>query len=111
MADAREIADVRENTDERDEEGTWSNSQISDLVDLGGVFAASATIWRRKAASYADLVDVSEAGASHAFSDLYKNALDMANKFDALVASGADVEPPGSSGHARVKVIDRAYTE
>jgi len=109
MADASQIAEVRENTDERNSEGTWSDPQLGDIIDAAGdVLTASAIIWRRKAAIYADLVDVSEAGASHAFSDLHRSALEMAAQFTSAagIATGA-----GSAGRAKVKVIDRAYGE
>lgn len=104
MASASEIAEVRENTDERTQEN-WSDPQISDLIDASGVNTASAIIWRRKAAAYAKLVDVSEAGSSHAFSDLQGKAIKMAETFEASAAVSEDV------GRAKVKVIDRAYRE
>jgi hypothetical protein len=106
MATPEQIAEVRENVDER-EDTNWADQAISALVDAAGsVLSASAIIWRRKAAMYADLVDVSEAGASHAFSDLHKNALTMADKFDAanqIELSATTVQ------RVKVKVIDRAY--
>lgn len=44
--------------------------------------ATAANIWNQKAAAYAGLVDVSESGSSRKFSDLYKNALAMAKKYE-----------------------------
>jgi hypothetical protein len=107
MATPDQIAEVRRNTDERVDEN-WGDPAISALIDVGSVSSASAVIWRQKAAQYADLVDVSEAGASHAFSDLHKNALTMAGQYDAQY----QVEVQASTGgRAKVKVIDRAYND
>lgn len=85
MATADDIAVVRLNVDEPTDT-MYSDSVIAGLIDSGSVASASATIWRWKAASYAKLVNVSEAGASHSNSDLSKNALAMAAKFAAEVA-------------------------
>jgi hypothetical protein len=86
VAEASDIAAVRENTAEPDETN-FTDVEISALIDLYGIDVASATIWTRKAAEYADLVDVSEAGSTHKFSDLHKNALEMAGVFTAAEAS------------------------
>lgn len=96
MATEAEIAQVRLNTHEPTAE-TWSDIQISSLIDDRGISDASAEIWRTKAAQYAELVDVSEAGSSHSFSDLQTKALEMARQFSTS----------GSSGAAKVKVIER----
>lgn len=47
---------------------------------------AAASIWRGKAAQYAELVNVSESGSSRSLGDLHKNALAMANMYDAKLA-------------------------
>lgn len=97
MATAAEVAEVRENTNEPTEE-TYSDSYVEALVDSGTVASASAVIWTRKAAVYAELVDTSEAGASLKLSDLHKNALTMATKF------GAEAGVVVASGVGRAKV-------
>lgn len=101
MATDLEIADVRQNVDEPRDSQDYTNTVISVLVDDLGVNGASAEIWRKKAASYAKLVNVSEAGSSHAFSDLQDNALKMAKEYEAK-STGSTV------GRAKVKVIERA---
>jgi hypothetical protein len=101
MATQPEIEEVRANTDEPNDTN-WSDTDLEELIDSDGVNGASSIIWRRKAASYAKLVDTSEAGASHAFSDLHKNALQMMERFELLAVSGSAV-----AGRAKVKVIDR----
>lgn len=97
MATAAEVAEVRENTNEQTEE-TYSDSYVGALVDAGSVASASAVIWTRKAAAFAELVNTSEAGASRSLSDLHKNALAMATKFEGLAA------PAGTVGIGRAKV-------
>lgn len=110
MVDASQIAEVRENTDERDDE-TWSDAAISELIGAtGSVNVTSAIIWRRKAAKWAELVDVSEAGASNAFNALMQKALDMAAQYD--LAAIVDAETSGSAvTRVKVKVIDRPYVD
>lgn len=88
MATAADVQTVMENVNEPDTE-TYSDEYISALVDAGSVASASAVIWKRKAASYAELVNVSEAGASRSMSDLHKNALTMAKTFETEAAGGS----------------------
>jgi len=104
MADVTEVAEVRKNTDEPDED-PYGDLYIDGLIDALGVAGASATLWRKKAASYAKMVNVQEAGSSHAFSDLLKNALQMVDVWQS--SSDAEAEIAGASGRAVVKVIIR----
>lgn len=78
MASAGDILQVRRNTNEPDTSGTYSDSVLSNMIDELGLEGASAAIWSEKAATYAELVDTTEAGASHKFSNLHQNALRMA---------------------------------
>jgi len=100
VATEEQIAEVRQNTNEPTEE-TFDDVYVESLIDSGGVEKASAIIWRKKAAKFAELVDVEEAGARHDFSDLQKNALKMAEVFDAGVVA------PITINRTRVKVIER----
>lgn len=100
MATAGDIRTVRQNIDEPTEE-SYDDELIAALIDAGGIDVASATIWRRKAAGYATLVSVSEAGASHSFGELYKNAISMAEVFSKPVTAAA------TSRAAVVTKIDR----
>jgi len=104
MATAAEVAQVRLNTNEATED-TYTDEAIEELIDAGGVEYASATIWEHKASMYVTSVDVTEAGASHKFSDLFKNASAMAKYWrDRMpVDDAAD-----TSGHPRVKKIVRS---
>jgi hypothetical protein len=100
MATTSEIAEVRQNVDEPTDQ-SFTDNYISDLVDEHGINGTSAIIWRKKAGDLAKLVNVSEAGASHSFSDLHRNALAMAKVYE---DKDSQVE---SSDRARVKTIAR----
>lgn len=56
-----------------------ANSDEDGTLNLDRAVAAA---WRRKAASYARMMDVSESGSSRKMSDLHKNALAMAGTYD-----------------------------
>lgn len=81
MANASDIDAVRRNTGELTSTD-YDDEAIDVLVDSLGIAGASAAIWREKGAKFAGLVDVSESGASHKYSDLHKNALAMAKTWD-----------------------------
>lgn len=88
MATPEEIAAVRSFTNEPMDPP--SDADIGMLVDQYGVEGATSIVWQQKAAKYADMVNVSEAGASHSFSDLMDHALKMASKFAAEAGGGTD---------------------
>lgn len=101
MATVDEITQVRLNANVPDDVEPYTDSYISGLIDGLGVDKATASIWRSKAASVADLVDVTEAGASHKMSDLFKHYTAMADKWD-------DIDEEATSGTGpKVKVIER----
>lgn len=103
MASPGDIQQVRINTNEFGSD-PYPDQLISDKIDALGVAGASASMWEEKAGKYADLADVSEAGASHKFSDLSKNALAMWKHWtDQQV-----VEVPVAEGHPVVRVIERS---
>lgn len=103
MAVAGDIATVRLNINEP-EATTFTDVYIGELIDGSDVAGATATLWRQKAAIFSDLVTTSEAGASHAFSDLQKHALDMAGEWDAITEEATVT----SSGRVRVRKIVRS---
>jgi hypothetical protein len=51
MADVTEIAEVRRNIDEQGDE-KFDDVYVGSIVDTHGVTAASAILWREKAAGY-----------------------------------------------------------
>jgi alpha-glucuronidase len=103
MATPEQIMQVRVNTNTVSDTVLWTDTLLGGLIDAHGVNEASAQVWEAKAASYAELVDVSEAGASRKMSDLHKHALTMAKTWrdkDAVLI----VE---STGRAKVHPIGR----
>lgn len=62
----------------------------------------AATIWREKAAQYAGLVDIKEGNSDRKLSQLYKQAMDMAARYDEEV-SVVDTTRHG----ARTRKIER----
>ena len=107
MATPEQVAGVRENTAES-EADHFEDDYIEALVDSQGVNGASATIWRKKAASYAELVDVEEAGSSHKFSQLHKNALEMVARFEELPDDGVILD---TGGRVKIRSIQRELRE
>lgn len=91
MADASDILEVRRNTAETEAESTYTDEVIGGYVDDLGVAGASAKVWEEKAAEYAELVNVSEAGSSHSFSDLHKHAVTSASYWSAKYTAESTV--------------------
>ena len=102
MASEADIDAVRDNTNEPKDTSEFTDEEIGALIDEYGVDVASATIWQRKAATYADLVDVTEAGATHKFSDLHKSALEFSAFY---TKKGAEVVTPVRSRPRVVKIV------
>lgn len=100
MATAADVAEVRVNVNEPTED-IYTDVAIGLLIDAGSVASASAAIWREKAGAYAEMADVSEAGASLKISDLYKRALEMA-EFYASEGGAAPVKARAKT-HAIVR--------
>ncbi len=105
MATADQILYVRYNAAVTDEV-TYTDEMIGDLIDAVGINGAIASLWEQKAASAASYVDVTEAGASHKFSDVYKNYIAQA-KYWRDMDGGTD-EETGVGGRVRVKKIVRS---
>jgi hypothetical protein len=99
MAEADDIALVRQMTDEHDDD-IWSDEAIAALIDDNGIDSTVLRIWREKAARYSTLVDVSEAGARRSMSQAFEHAQKMVDYW-----AGAVGGTP--SGRARVHKIDR----
>lgn len=105
MASASDITIVRGNTNEPTDAEPFTDAYIGELVDAEGVAGASATIWEQKAATYSSAVDVTEAGASHKFSDLFNNATKMATYWRKKQAE--DDAVVDLTGRVKVKKIER----
>lgn len=62
---------------------------------------AASRIWRMKASSYAEMVDISEAGSSRKNSDLFKNAQAMADHYEGESEEDPGVLEPGTYSTTR----------
>ncbi len=94
MATAEEILEVRQNTDEPTQDN-YSDIVISTLIDANGIDRASEKVWLRKAASWADEIDVSENGSSHSFGSLSSKAITLAKEFSTRADKATIVAPGG----------------
>jgi hypothetical protein len=93
MADAVTIADLRRLINEADDVEPWTDVYLSSRIDLwtGTINGLAATIWREKAAEYSELVDIQEGSSNRKLSQMYAQALKMAEGLDAgdvIVATG-----------------------
>lgn len=91
MANNDEYLRLRRMTGEADEAGSvYSNTDLDIFINdaAGDLNLAAAAIWREKAGNVADLVNMSEAGSSRSNSDLYKNAIDQAERYEAAAGAG-----------------------
>lgn len=96
MATAAEVASVRANTGQSNDD-VYADPEIAVLVDAAGsVEAASATVWRQLAAHYAKLTDIAEAGASHKYSLLYDRAMEQADFWEGRATNGNPLPRRGS---------------
>lgn len=90
MATTAQIAQLRSYINEPDNVEPWTDEKLGALIDAAkSVEAAAGDVWRGKASSYAELVDVQEGSSRRALSKLYEQALKMAASFDADAGGGA----------------------
>lgn len=87
MATPNEVLALRNMVAEPLDESPWTTDVLAGIIDgAASLNAAAAEVWRRKAALAADLVDVTEGTSSRKLGNLHKNALEMADMYDNLVA-------------------------
>lgn len=99
MATIAQLTDLRRRISEPDET-TYTDAYLSTRIDAEpDLDALAVLIWEEKASTYAELVDISEAGSSRKNGQLYKNALDMAAYYASKSDSAADAasELPGTT--------------
>lgn len=101
MADAEMIAELRRLIDEPTQD-PYTDLILSDRLDavLGDVQTLAGTLWREKAARFAGLIDVQEGNSNRKMSQLYTQALKMADSFG-IGISVTTVRP------ARTRKIER----
>jgi hypothetical protein len=69
---------------------TYTDSLLGGMIDDLGMEAAVRQVWLEKAASVAELVDITESGSSRSFSKLRDAYLGMASS-----VGGSDTTPTG----------------
>lgn len=107
MATADEIAELRLLIADTDSANyKYTDTYLSDLIDAksGEMNSAAYDIWVQKAASAAELVDISEGGSSRKMGDVYEQALDMARHFGNAVPGGVE---PGAPRLPRLSKLRR----
>ena len=83
-----------------------TDAQLGQILDAAECAnAAAATIWGQKAAGYAELVNISEAGSSRSMGSLHQNALNMAKYYAGLGCPGED--PPVAATRTQTRAIER----
>lgn len=87
MAAASDIATVRLQTGQTENVPPYDDSYVGALIDASDVTGATVIIYEQLMAEYAKLTDVSEAGASHKFSDLYANARKQADYYRSITGT------------------------
>lgn len=90
------------------DETTYTDAMLGALIDgyAGGTVPlsrAARDVWYQKAATYADLVDISEGGSQRKNGDLHKRALTMAE----LYAGQATAEDTGAFRATRIARLSR----
>jgi len=98
---------VREMLGETDSTTAWEAHDIDLLLeDADSLETAAALGWEKKAARYAELVDISESGSSRKNSQLRTAALEMHSFWQ---AKAAETDPiPGPTSGTRTRPIERA---
>lgn len=106
MATAEQIAELRAMINQLEDVEPYTDVYLSGRIDAAeNLRSLAGAIWREKAATYADLVDVQEGSSRRALGSLYSNALRMATSFDGDNGSDTDV---GALRPARTRQIERA---
>ena len=107
MATAEQIAELRALINEPDNTEPFTDTYLGLLLDKesGNTNRAASAVWRSKASSYAELVDVQEGSSKRSLSNLYKQALAMAEHYQ---SEGGDDGPGGVLGRSsRTRRIER----
>jgi hypothetical protein len=95
MATVEEVKQLRLMVAEPDDT-TYTDEMLGVLIDSYGTASlplaeAAYRVWTNKAASYAELVDISEGGSQRKNGDLHKRALTMAGIFKSEIDADASL--------------------
>lgn len=84
MATEIQIIEVRNNIGQPVNASPWTDEYLSDLIDAYGIDEASAKSWEQKAASVADMQDISEGGSTR--KSVHAQYLKMVERFRSNIA-------------------------
>lgn len=106
MAEEAQIAELRRLINEPINAEPWTDEYLSGRLDAwsGTVNALAASMWREKAATYTELVDIQEGNSNRKLSQLYSQALKMADGLDGGSDSGLT---PSGRRVSRTRPIER----
>jgi hypothetical protein len=108
MATTDQLAALRRAADVSATDPTYTDGLIGTLIDTLGVNGAAAVIWREKAAKYATMVSMSEAGSSRNLSDMWQRAVDMQAMYERLADEEEQAEDPTNlTGYSYTIGIER----
>lgn len=81
--DAKTLADLRELINEPVNAEPWTDEYLAGRIEgwEGTLEMLAGRLWTKKAAMYADLIDVKEGNSDRKLSQLHKQALTMAGSF------------------------------
>lgn len=93
---AADVERLRTMVAEPDDTLPFTDAALQKYIDDAGadLNLAAANVWTAKAASAADLVDVSEGGSSRKLGDLHEQALAMASHYSSQVSGGTGPDAP-----------------
>lgn len=102
MATESEILELRGLIQESENVAPWTDEFLGGLIDRYGIRKSASSIWKQKAASYVELVSISEGGSSRSNGEVHKNAMAMVKMFD-----DEDEEEAKTSGRSQTRRIVR----
>lgn len=90
-----------------DDVSKYTNADMQNFIDDAGgnLNKAAAVIWGEKASSYADLVNITEAGSSRSNSDLFDHADKLRRMYQGLVDD--EETPVAGVGSSTTRAIVR----
>lgn len=105
MAEATTIEDLRGLINESENTEPWTDVYLGGLIDAweGTLEALASKIWTKKAATYAEMIDIQEGSSNRKLSQLHTQALSMARSF--LTDESGDIA--GKPRTSRTRRIER----
>jgi hypothetical protein len=99
MANDDQYLRLRRLTGETAPDSAYTDADLQEFINEAqqSLEIAAGMIWREKAATYADMVNHSEAGSSRSESDLYDRAIAQAGYWEGQTGTGSAADTGGST--------------